>query len=81
MEEVMIKLVDNYDWSIYAIIIASYNPKISGYDEFISEIQDTIDDVKEKYPDNYTYDDISDALISKFDCEIYVMDELSYVEY
>lgn len=81
MEEVMIKLIDNYDWSTYAIIIASYNPKMSKYDEFISEIQNTIDEVRERYPDDYTYDDISDALKSKFDCEIYAMDELSYVEY
>lgn len=81
MEEVMIKLMDSYDWSLYAIIIASYNPKISKYDEFISEIQDTIDDVKERYPGDYTYDDICDVLRSKYDCEIYEMDILSYVEY
>lgn len=81
MEEVMIKLMDSYDWSLYAIIIASYNPKISKYDEFISEIQDTIDDVKERYPGDYTYDDIYEALSSKYDCEIYEMSDLSYVEY
>ena len=81
MEKVIIKLMDNYDWSVYAIIVVNYNPKISKYDELICKIQNTIDGVREKYPDDYTYDDISDALRSKFDCEIYEMDELSYVEY
>lgn len=81
MKKVMIKLMDNYDWSLAAIIVANYNPKISKYDEFINEIQDTIDDVKERYPGDYTYDDISEALTSKFDCEIWEMSDLSYVEY
>lgn len=81
MEKAIIKLMDNYDWSIYAIIVIKYNPKALKYDELICEIQNTIDDVREKYPDDYTYDDINDALTSKFDCEIYEISDMTYVEY
>ena len=81
MEKVMIKLVDNWDWSLVSIIVVNYNPKISKYSELVDEIQDTIYDVKEKKPDYYTYDDIYDALTSKFECEIYETSDMSTVEY
>lgn len=81
MEKVMIKLVDNWDLSIDAIIVVDYDPKALKYDELVYEVQDTIDDVREKYPDDYTYDDIYDALTSKFECEIVELSDISTVEY
>lgn len=81
MEKAIIKLTDNYDWSIYAIMVIDYDPKALKYDELICKIQDTIDDIREKYPDEYTYDDISNALISKFDCKIYEISDMATVEY
>ncbi len=81
MEKVIIKLVDNWDWSICAIMIVNYDSKAIKYSELVCEIQNTIDDIKEKYLDDYTYDYIYNALTSKFDCEIYEISDMSTVEY
>lgn len=81
MEKAMIKLMDNCDWSIYAIIVVNYDPKILKYDKLVYKVQDTIDDVREKYPDDYTYDDVYNALTSKFNCEIYEISNIAHVEY
>lgn len=81
MEKAIIKLVDNWDWSIYAIMIVNYDPKAIKYSELVCEIQNTIDDIKEKHLDDYTYDAISNALTSKFECEIYEISDMSTVEY
>ena len=79
MEKVIIKLVDDWDLSLVSIIVVNYNPKISKYGEFVCEIQDTIYDVKEKKPNDYTYEDIYDALTSKYECEIIDISDMSTV--
>ena len=79
MEKVIIKLVDDWDLSLVSIIVVNYNPKISKYSEFVCEIQDTIYDVKEKKLNDYTYEDIYDALTSKYECEIIDVSDMSTV--
>lgn len=81
MEKVIIKLVDNWDWSICAIMIVNYDPKAIKYSELVCEIQDTIYRVIEKKPNDYTYEDICNALTSEYECEIIDISDMATVEY
>ncbi len=79
MEKVMIKL--NNRWGLVSIIVVNYNPKISKHNELVCEVQNTIDDVIDTKPADYTYDDIYNALTSKFECEIVNESDIATVEF